>query len=74
DAVRRGLDESFADIEAAKRIDRLTLHYYGGKLRVELLLPLDVLGKGATADALSRRFNDAVQNDPQIASVELRFH
>jgi cation diffusion facilitator family transporter len=74
DAVRRRLDECFADIEAAKRIDRLTLHYYGGKLRVELLLPLDVLGNGATADALSRRFNDAVQNDPQIAGVELRFH
>ncbi|MDX1487790.1 MAG: cation diffusion facilitator family transporter, partial [Acidiferrobacterales bacterium] len=71
DAVRRRLDERFADIEAAKRIDRLTLHYYGGKLRVELLLPLDVLGNGATADALSRRFNDAVQNDPQIAGVEL---
>ena len=74
DAVRRRLDECFADIEAAKRIDRLTLHYYGGKLRVELLLPLDVLGNGVTVEALSRRFNDAVQNDPQIAGVELRFH
>lgn len=74
DVVRQRLDECFADIEAAKRIDRLTLHYYAGKLRVELLLPLDVLGHEATADALSRRFNDAVKNDPQIASVELRFH
>ncbi len=74
ETVRRRLDACFADLDAAKRIERLTLHYYGGKMHVELLLPLDVLTGTTTAWTLRKRFNDAVKNDPQIASVELRFH
>jgi cation diffusion facilitator family transporter len=74
DTVRRRLDECFADIEAARRIERLTLHYYGGKMHVELLLPLAVLADRSSVSVLTNRFNDAVKDDPQIAKVELRFH
>jgi cation diffusion facilitator family transporter len=74
DAVWARLQRHFHDIDAAKHIDKLTLHYLGGKVRVELLLPLEVLPDPSKARELRKRFNLAVKQDPQITSVELRFH
>jgi hypothetical protein len=68
------LQRYFDGIDAAKHIDKLTLHYLDGKIRVELLLPLEVLPDASGARELRKRFNLAVKQDPQIASVELRFH
>jgi hypothetical protein len=45
-----------------------------GRIKLELLLPLDVLSDIRSAEDLRRRFNEAVHTDPQIANVELRFH
>ena len=74
DAVWARLQRYFADIDAAKHIDKLTLHYLDGKIRVELLLPLETLPEVSGARELRKRFNLAVKQDPQITSVELRFH
>lgn len=74
DAVWARLQRYFDGIDAAKHIDKLTLHYLDGKIRVELLLPLEVLPDASGARELRKRFNLAVKQDPQIASVELRFH
>jgi cation diffusion facilitator family transporter len=74
DAVWARLQRYFDGIDAAKHIDRLTLHYLDGKVRVELLLPLEVLSDASAARELRKRFNLAVKQDPQIASVELQFH
>ncbi len=42
-AVHAQLKSCFKDIDAAQHIERITLHYVGGKLRIELLIPLSVL-------------------------------
>ncbi|MFQ5935070.1 MAG: cation diffusion facilitator family transporter [Acidiferrobacterales bacterium] len=72
--VETRLNQYFSNIDAAKHIEKLTLHYLGGNIRVELLLPLDVIAGQGGASALRQRFNDAVKDDPQITAVELRFH
>ncbi len=73
-AVEQRLTRYFRGIEAARHIEKIALHYLQGKIRVELLLPLDVLGDIRSAADLKRRFNEAVRADGQIDSVELRFH
>lgn len=73
-AVEARLRQYFQDIEPAQRIEKLVLHYLNGKIRVELLLPLDVLSNKDAAAELSKRFNRAVAHDAQISGVQLRFH
>ena len=41
------LKEYFRDIDAAAHIEQVTLHYFSGRLRIELLLPLAVLATPA---------------------------
>ncbi len=74
EAVRLRLAQHFRGIEEAARIERITLHYLAGRIHVELLLPLDVLVDNESAVKLQSRFNEAVKQDEQIGSVELRFH
>lgn len=74
DAIQRELKEAFRDIPAAARIERYTLHYVGGKLRVEVLLPLTVLRDTSEGAALVARFRAAVAGHPRISALELRFH
>jgi citrate lyase gamma subunit len=73
-AVEQRLDRYFREIEAARHIEKVSLHYVDGRIKLELLLPLDVLSDIRSAEDLRRRFNQAVHTDPQIANVELRFH
>ncbi|MFQ6021921.1 MAG: cation diffusion facilitator family transporter [Acidiferrobacterales bacterium] len=72
EVVQKRLAQQFRNIEAATRIEKITLHYLAGKIHVELLLPLDVLDKN-DATELEQRFTDAVKDDSQIGRVELRF-
>jgi hypothetical protein len=72
--VQKRLDDYFRDIEAAQHIEKVTLHYLDGHIRVELLLPLGVLPNKAAAMSLQQRFNEAVATDNQIRAVELRFY
>jgi cation diffusion facilitator family transporter len=74
EVVQKRLDHYFRDIEAAQHIEKVTLHYLDGHIRVELLLPLAVLPNKAAVMALRRRFNEAVASDSQISTVELRFY
>jgi cation diffusion facilitator family transporter len=73
-AVHTQLKACFKDIDAAQHIERITLHYVGGRLRVELLMPLSVLAQPADGTALATRFQQAVANEPLIDSLDLRFH
>lgn len=73
-ALQTELHNAFRDIAAAARIERIVLHYVNGKVRVELLLPLSVLGQPGDAESLAARFREAVANNPLIGSLELRFH
>jgi cation diffusion facilitator family transporter len=72
-ALQAELRAALRDIPAAGRIERITLHYVNGKVRVELLLPLAVLGSAHEAPELTRRFREAVTAIPIIGSLELRF-
>jgi len=62
------------DIEAAAHIERITLHYVGGKLRIELLLPLSVLASPEAGKRLIARFQAAAAQDPLIEALDVRFH
>ncbi len=73
-AVEQRLGRYFREIEAARHIEKVSLHYVDGRIKLELLLPLDVLSDIRSAEDLRRRFNEAVHTDPQISNVELRFH
>jgi len=54
-AVQAQLKSRFKDIDAATQIERITLHYVGGRLRIELLLPLSVLANPDTGRQLAAR-------------------
>lgn len=73
-AVQAELRERFRSIEAAAQIEHVTLHYVGGKLRVELLLPLTVLDHPADGTKLTERFRQAVSDHPLISRLDLYFH
>ncbi|MEK7303565.1 MAG: hypothetical protein AAB174_00785, partial [Pseudomonadota bacterium] len=64
----------FKDIDAAAHIERITLHYVGGRLRIELLLPLSVLASPDDGSQLAARFQAAVSKDPLIETLDVRFH
>ncbi len=68
------LNRYFADIEAAKSIENIIIHYLNGRLVIELRLPLDFASTPAAARTLQARFAQAVAHDPQIASVAVCFH
>ena len=71
--VLKRLDRCFQNIPEAGRLDRVTLHYRGGRLHVELLLPLAVLAQREPAE-LKKRFEAAVASDSTIAGVDIQFH
>jgi len=73
-AVHAQLKAHFKDIDAAAHIERITLHYVGGRLRIELLLPLSVLANTDAGRQLAARFQVAIAKDPLIETLDVRFH
>jgi cation diffusion facilitator family transporter len=74
DVLSARLDAYFKDIAQARAIEKITLHYIDGRIRVELWLPLATVASTGEAAALARRFRAAVQHDPQIAGLDVAFH
>jgi cation diffusion facilitator family transporter len=72
--VLRRLQRYFAEIPQAHRIERITLHYAGGRIVAELVLPFSAAPDDASARALAARLNAAVRDDPDIGSVSVLFH
>ncbi len=73
-AIQAELRERFRNIEAGAQIEHVTLHYVGGKLRVELLLPLKVLDNPADGARLTEQFRQALTDHPLIHRLDLYFH
>jgi len=73
-AVQAQLRDRLRGIEGADRVEQITLHYVGGKLRVELLLPLQVLADITDGPRLRERFRLAVSDLPLIARLDVRFY
>lgn len=67
------LETRWQDIPAAARIEDVILHYLEGRIRVVLILPLEVLEK-TKADTLRAEFASAVAPVPEVASIQLYFH
>ena len=63
----------FQGIDAVNEIEQVNLHYLDGKMRLELLLPLDRAKDTEAAHDLVRKFQQAIKHDDIISSVEVRF-
>ena len=72
--LEQRLQSCWSEIPAAAHIDHLTLHYLEGKIRIELLLPLSVLGESVTPAHLQQQFDEALVDQKDIESVQLRFY
>ncbi len=64
----------WADFDAAKQVEEVTLHYLHNRIQVVLLLPLSVLEKGASVDELSAGFRSLSSEIEVIDSIQLVFH
>ncbi len=73
-AVHAQLKACCKDIDAAAHIEHITLHYVGGRLRIELLLPLSVLASPDDGPRLAALFQAAVSREALIETLDLRFH
>jgi cation diffusion facilitator family transporter len=73
DEVLHRLDEYFADIPEASRVERTTLHYLGGRIVVELVLPFSTAPNSVSARKLAAQFNAAAEGDKDIKSISLLF-
>jgi len=68
--IRRQLD----GIEELARIEKFTLHYLAGKVRVEALIPFDENSSPDTCRQVEQRFRDALKEDPLIESFVVHWH
>lgn len=53
---------------------QITLHYLGGRLQIDLLLPLSALDEHHDAKLLIRHIEQAAKQLPEVASVRVSFH
>lgn len=74
DAVLARLARYFQDIPEACAIEHVALHYRGGRIDLELLLPFGLCPDPEAAQRLAGRFAKAVHQDRDFRQVELRFH
>lgn len=68
------LSREWAQIPAAAQIEKVTLHYLDGRVGVDLLLPLSVLGQGATREQLKGRFDEVAARVEPVSAIALYFH
>ncbi|OGI46129.1 MAG: hypothetical protein A2637_06125 [Candidatus Muproteobacteria bacterium RIFCSPHIGHO2_01_FULL_65_16] len=74
DEVLKRLERYFKDIPAARRIERVTLHYIERHIDLELLLPLAAVADAAEAGRLVARLKAAVGKDEYIGTLDVHFH
>lgn len=72
--VLADLRERWRGIIAEDDIERVTLHYVGGRVDVEVLLPLSTLASPTEVAAFSARLRQAAAGSPDIGDVRAFFH
>ncbi len=77
--VLHELERRFEGIDGAQHIDEVTLHYLGGRIRVELLLPFEAAPSEDQRRRLGRALGMAVSGADSplrevVSSVETRYH
>lgn len=67
---------AWENVEEAKNIENITMHYLRGKIQIELLLPLSILHnmRPDAEKALEQGFRQALEKVREIEQVSLRFH
>jgi len=68
------LDGYFEDIEEARHIKDVTLHYLQGKIQVEIVLPLSVLSDSSDATKVLEKFQRAIKEDNDVGGIKLLFY
>lgn len=61
-------------VEEANRIERFTLHYLAGKVRVEALMPFDENSGPGVCREIEKRLWEALKQDPLIESLDVYWH
>ena len=74
DEVLARLERHFRDIPEARAIEQTVLHYRGGRIDVELLLPLATAPDPLAARRLRERFAAAARADRDLGDIALHFH
>ncbi|MDH5692566.1 MAG: cation diffusion facilitator family transporter [Gammaproteobacteria bacterium] len=67
------LRQNWTDIPESQQIRKITLHYLDGKVRVEILLPLDCIKSPTDGARLKEIFNQAGRKDPDVAEIITMF-
>ena len=69
------LEDQWRGLEAASRIEEVTLHYLEGQIQVELKLPLDILEGNAqvSRDALQAQFNTVAEKLDDVSAITLSY-
>lgn len=78
--ILKKMQSAWANVEEAKKIENITLHYLQGKIQIELLLPLAILhnahpdAEKTTEIMLEQRFKQALSNVEEISKISLYYH
>jgi len=72
--IEKSLREAWIDIPIASKIEYITLHYLGGKIHVDLQLPIEVCTDQASGKALTQELIRASQAVDVIGTVRVCFH
>jgi divalent metal cation (Fe/Co/Zn/Cd) transporter len=67
------LQKRWQSIETARAIENITLHYLGGKIMVEIYLPLRIVKDARHAEELAQRFIELAIGEPYIHSVQVYY-
>lgn len=73
DEVEQRVRRLLRDIPEAQRIEDLTLHYLGGRIHVDLTLPLDCVPDRDEARRLAERLQAALRADADVGTVRVLF-
>ncbi len=68
------LEQCWADIEQAKMIEEVTLHYLNGKVSVQIIMPLSILSTIDDPAYLAKSFLSPADNLDYIENIELLYH
>ncbi len=74
DEIVRRFQRYLANIPEAQRIEDITLHYLGGRIHVDLTLPLDSVPNTDEARQLCARLQAALRADPELGTVRVFFY
>lgn len=69
------LESAWSDVDVAKQIENITLHYLLGKVQIELLLPRAILHNAQpdAASAINKQFIQALADIEEISQVSVYF-